>query len=843
MSLNKCIAEVERTAGRPLEEDERQQLADQMSEIISRAKAEAAEDAETAILKAVDDFTQDMVAAAVIEKRNAVLNKRAQLQTLDYLRSTWSEAPWEGLEAVLVGVSTARQGARDSVGNTQLSLFNSYSTGMIARLEREGVHSAFTSGKLDREIWCAMYELSQPEPNTQGLPKEAVTIARILEEYNELARRDANQAGAWIKKRPGRVIRQTHDPYRITRAGFEEWKAFVSERIDWARTMPGVKDADAALEKLYKRLASGVHVQYESPSSEFKGMGNIGRRMSHERVIHFKDADAAFEYNKRFGAGSLAEGMLYGLEQAAQDIGIMRKLGPNAEMNITAVIDQIMRDADENLPAADLKYLERRVKVIMGTRWPNITGASRIAEHDMLAAVSSGVRFWQQTSKLGAAALSAAADIPFYASEVKYQGGSFLGGMTEAITGLLEGKTPIEQKELLGMLGVLHDGMRATVATRFDARDSAPGAMAKATQVFFKLSGLRWWTDRLRAKFALASSHRLALHAGKAMGDLPNELQRVLSLFSIDEGKWNILRQGVKTAEDGRGYMTPEGINDLPDEVFAAHLQSKNQRVSAAKIRDLRTEIKDQFRSYFHDRASTAVIEPDSKTRAILLRGTRPGTVEGEFLGHLTLFKTFVASVLQRVVGRELYGRTSEVRTGFGGLLTALKGGNGELQGLAQLMAWNTLFGYGAMTIHDLAKGREPRDPGDARTWMAAMAQGGSLGIYGDFLFGDMKNRFGGSAVSTLAGPTAGVIDDVTDLFQRFRDGDDTAAQAFRFTVNNTPFINLFYTKWALDYAFLYRISESLNPGYLRRMERRIEKENEQEFIVPPSSVVPYGGG
>ena len=36
---------------------------------------------------------------------------------------------------------------------------------------------------------------------------------------------------------------------------------------------------------------------------------------------------------------------------------------------------------------------------------------------------------------------------------------------------------------------------------------------------------------------------------------------------------------------------------------------------------------------------------------------------------------------------------------------------------------------------------------------------------------------------------------------------------------------------------------EAASPGFLRRMERRIERENKQTFIIPPSQVIPRGGG
>jgi len=45
----------------------------------------------------------------------------------------------------------------------------------------------------------------------------------------------------------------------------------------------------------------------------------------------------------------------------------------------------------------------------------------------------------------------------------------------------------------------------------------------------------------------------------------------------------------------------------------------------------------------------------------------------------------------------------------------------------------------------------------------------------------------------------------------------------------------LFYTRAAMDYLFIYGIMEHNSPGYLRRMERRLEREKGQEFFFPPS--------
>ena len=89
---------------------------------------------------------------------------------------------------------------------------------------------------------------------------------------------------------------------------------------------------------------------------------------------------------------------------------------------------------------------------------------------------------------------------------------------------------------------------------------------------------------------------------------------------------------------------------------------------------------------------------------------------------------------------------------------------------------------------------------------------------------------------------------DAIDLLQRTRGvvtgGDeDLSGDAIRLLKSNLPFANLFYTQQALDYLVWYQLQETVNPGYLRRMERRTERENDQTFWLRPSDVIATGGG
>jgi hypothetical protein len=337
---------------------------------------------------------------------------------------------------------------------------------------------------------------------------------------------------------------------------------------------------------------------------------------------------------------------------------------------------------------------------------------------------------------------------------------------------------------------------------------------------------------------AFGFARNLADNVGNSFGKLNSDLRRVFNLFGIDEGMWEMMRRVDLDKADDELFFTPEMAKSISDADAANYLGAKGIEATPARVSELKREIENKFRSYFIDRVEYAVIEPDARVRTISKLGTRPGTPEGEGIRFIMQFKSFPTAILLKPLARDIYGRGLEADGFTDTLSKLLKSGNGEKAALAHMIVATTAFGYLAMSAKDTLKGRTPRDPSDPKTWLAAAQQGGGLGIYGDFLFGDMKNRFGGGAISTIAGPTAGTAESIVDLIQRVRDGDDVAASALNTLISNTPYANLFYTRAILDYLIIYRMKEAMNPGYLKRMERRIEKENGQKFIIKPSETV-----
>ncbi|MDN6861944.1 MULTISPECIES: hypothetical protein [Pseudomonas] len=838
--MTPCIDAVRAAAGN-LEDREIAEIFELLrgraKELIAR---EGALGMEQATLRAADELGKQAQHAALIEKRNALLNLRRRGEIVSFVRGSFADRPDLGIESLLVGTNLARQGSRMSVAAEQKALGDAYIGGFIHDLERQDLVAILAKGDSDVDIADALWKIGTKQ-DTSKLNDQVVSIARTIQKYQEAARIDANRAGANIGNLPGYIARQSHDGEKIGSAGFDKWLEEIQPRLD-ARTFDDVANPTQFLRGVYDGLVSGDHLKApgDKPANGFKGPANIAKKISQERVLHFKDGVAWHEYNTLFGTGNLREAVLRGLDMAGQNTGIMRRLGTNPEANLNMAMDILAEDVRKSGDPKALTNFNTARGNMIANRFAEVSGATRIPGNAWAARISANVRAWQSLSKLGGALLSSFADLPVAASEMRYQGKSFLGSLGEMTAGLAKGRGSLEQREILSSFGVYGDSMRGEIMRRFSADDSVGGKMSRGMSLFFKLNGLSWWTDANKASAGLMMAHNLAQNKGRAWGTMDAGLRRTLGLYDLDAGKWDLLRGMDTRMADGRDYMTTDGIPGIPDERISAYLAEQGRKVSASAIRETREGLERSLRAYVNDRVSYAVLEPDARTRSIMNQGTRPGTIMGDLNRFMTQFKSFPAAYMQKTLGRELYGRgyaPTPLGEGYRGskdLIAALRNGNGERLAMAQLLLWTTAFGYLSMSAKDAVKGRQPRPADDPKTWIAAMTQGGGFGIMGDFMFGEVS-RFGNKPLETLAGPTLGTAANALDLWAKIRSGDDAASSALRLAQNNTPFLNLFYTRIAMDHLFLWSVQEAMNPGSLRRTEQRIQQENGQKFLVKPS--------
>lgn len=854
MAYEKCIEQIVAAAGRDLTPEETAHVAERVKGILNRLdKVErAGGDAAAALddlLRAEEDaLKQDKL----IAKRNIALNAQKSMAADEMISNIWSDDPAMGFNSLMRGTLSDRQGSRDSTAAAAATARHAKVAAFGHELEEKGLFKAARSGKFDLEV--RRYEAARAKgEDTSSFSKTAAALADVYVRHQDVAAKELNMAGAWIGQLEGRVARQSHDMWKISKAAgaqfgdeanFKAWHEAIYPLIDWTRTMTEVPISERTkrLKSLWTQFSAGKHLSFEdaAPPSTGKGFANLAKRSSHERVIHFKDADAEHAYFQQFGIGdSLFETVVHSLDFAGRDLGIMRKLGPNARANWDRLYDKWRRKLTSEGDLEKLKKLDKAYKENTEKVWPIVSGEGSVSDSKALAAVSETMINFIRMGDLGGMALNSFGDLNNAASTLSYFGDRSNAGFFQNtynsvayfVKHLGRGLSAEEKRFAAKELGVLLDGIHMPVSNMFS--DSIlPGMAAKATQRAYWLFGTQWMQNRIRMNSMAATAVGYGQRAAKTFDKLPEGMQAALRQFNISPEEWDIIRQG-KTDFRGDTAISTEAIRALPD------IDAKTRTAVADKYGRLVAEI-----------ANLCVTTPTAATRAIATQGLKRGTWKGEAFRHLLLFRSYPISYMRNHLGRELHGyHPDRVGTAEAILRMFKEPGSGSLAGVSRLIGGGLFYGAISVALSDLAQGKQPLVPHDAKSFGVffkdAFTRSGALGLYGDLVSGQIADYTSGTDyLFNLLGPSARRLGQAADVAVNAVRGDFGPAErkAWRLFYSTIPGRNLFYTRWATDYLILNRIAEMLNPGYLQRMEQGQEDATGKQYLVRPSDVVPYGG-
>ena len=819
--------------GRPLKDSEAAALEGRFENARRRARfaGEAFDDAAIGAKIAAELETEKALA-----KRSVLLNQIAY-KTLRAYDASFGDKSL-AVRAKLAGINEIVEGGRDSVDARYKAIFGEQLLGgMLADMRKAGSELGADLVKLanTREMELPIRQALRGEKIDDPI---AMKIAEIFNKYFETGRLRENRAGSWIGHLDDYGGGQSHDARRVFRAGgrtprtaaesaasFQAWKDFTLPLLDTDRIFPefaGRSTPDEFLRAIWNAIAAdrwdtakggeftGFH--------HFLGPANLAERRSAHRVLHFKDAAAAQAYNDRFGHGSLMENVLARLERSARAIALMEELGPNPEAMLRRWRRDLEKEAQSSGDIVGAQRLAHKKIDHIENLFAEVSGATREAADKDLGHWASVLRAIESMAKLGFATLSSIGDIASVAAELRYQGRGFLSSYADAFAGLMRGRGSGETRMIADLLGVGFQSITGGVHARFHSTDGAAGAATRLLNHFFRWNVLNWWTDTHQTTSGLVTSRYFALQRDIAWGNLPAEASRLLTQYGIGQGEWNVLRKGaVKKGADGTEFLTAAAVREVPESEFVALAGRRYTALGPRALADARDRLATSYGALVIDRADFAVPTPGARERALMNFGTERGTVLGEALRFVMQFKAFPLAQISKTLGREIYGRRGEHM--------------GAAVRMGELVLQLTAMGYLAMTAKDLVRGKEPADPLNVNTFLRAMTQGGGLGIYGDFILGE-HDRFGRSPAETALGPAAGTAGDVIRLVNKTIRGDLDAPGAIRFAVANTPFLNLFYARPALDYFVLHPIYESLKPGYTRRLQREAEQRYGQDYWI-----------
>jgi hypothetical protein len=267
------------------------------------------------------------------------------------------------------------------------------------------------------------------------------------------------------------------------------------------------------------------------------------------------------------------------------------------------------------------------------------------------------------------------------------------------------------------------------------------------------------------------------------------------------------------TMGDARDILRAMGAREVRPEVAGAPSVITDR--AADKIRRYTRQLAERYHEMILQETTYAVPEATLRARSFASE-IKPGTLQGELMRGMAQFKGFGMAVAILHGGR-VYNELAAGRVGMGALPVAM----GAVATLA-------VYGMVALQAKQLAKGEDPRDMTDWRTWAGAMAQSGGAGIYGDFLMADYS-RFGGSLTGTVAGPIVGRAERLAQatLGNVQQGAQDKRTNAGREAVNLLqsldPLSSLWWTKTAWDRMAYSELRRLADPEASAAERRRID--------------------
>ena len=549
-----------------------------------------------------------------------------------------------------------------------------------------------------------------------AIPKLAKDWLEVVEEM----RKDFNRHGGSISKNERYLLPQKHDirtilkeakKFATVKEARDAWKSEVKPMLDRQLMLDdnGKTLSDAQFEDLldytYDTISTGgLNKIKDAPS--VTGLGKkLSRKGSDRRILYFKDAKSWIAYQNKYGRGDIFTTLTDHMQTMASDVALMERFGPNPEATYKGL--RAIADRDKGLTQVQKAMADAIYNVVSG----KINGGELTNTSDYM----QGTRNLLTASTLGKAFLSSISDIGFQAITARYNNipaYKVLSRQLSLMNPANEADRVFATK--IGLLSGVTN--RVAAANRFGDVTGVDWT-AKVAEGVMRASLLEPWTDMGRKAFGMEFSSVLAENFGKSIDELDPILQNRFAAYGIKADDWDVFR--------AQKPLQQKGV------VFADMLADRG----------------DKFHQMVLSETDYAVPTPDARVKAITTGGYGRATLAGQGVRTIMNLKSFPVTIALTHLQRALFQASGGKKYEYIGLL----------------IATTTMFGAISLHAKDIAAGRKPRPMDNINFWVAAFAQGGGAGIFGDFLFADY-NRYGQGLMSSAFGPTGELVDKTYQL-------------------------------------------------------------------------------
>ena len=370
-------------------------------------------------------------------------------------------------------------------------------------------------------------------------------------------------------------------------------------------------------------------------------------------------------------------------------------------------------------------------------------------------------------SKLGSVLLASVGDIARITQEFGHT------GLGSGIKLMLHNASKNAKKEEYGRLGVLTERVLSTRLNAFVGVEDTTGVgfisryIDKAFKTFGAISGMKYWNDGLKTMAVYAGEHSILKNASKLVTG------ETLSPKAIEEmARWGVSKDIAARIGD---QFTKHG--DLNGGMMLSNIEKWDDPVAFDSFVNALTKM------------SLQVINTPTK-------GTLPHAFDSVYGKALLQFKSFLPTshvqtlvpMVQTPDAKRLVGTAEMIMLGSAMYYFKEHAYNDD----PKTGDWKQIIVEGVDKSGVVSLVFEGNN-------MLEKATGNTYGIRPALGITDGAQRYRNvNLAGALAGPTAGALSDVSEIFSHAAQGDLRGSD-LKAGARLTPFYNLFYTRWATD--------------------------------------------
>jgi hypothetical protein len=867
MALDACGDEVAKAIGRPLSKDEETAVARQAAKI--KARIDAAGGTQGAARAALAAHMEDRVRIKSAKQQlaaHSALTEQKWNSAIDASGDFATKAPGQVLQSMFISSLKRFPGAADSVGKDLTYSGAMRTQAFMSDLYKDGMTKWAFDPANQKALFHAFQALSKGE-DASPFGKNAAAVAATMKKHTDALWQAKRDAGIPVGKLEDWGGPQIHDQYAVSRAGGNtygsneasaEWSADQMKWVDFGRSFGGEFAASEPslqlrrMKELWSQFSSGNHLKYS------------GFDPSKNREIIYKDADAAYQNNLKYGNGrSLAENISSHLGYGGRDIALFNRMGNNPEGLVGRMTDRWEKKINENMDldaatrANALKQLAATKKKVLNEWLPSFTGALASPEHAGAVQWLGMARNATNTLAILGSLVVLPGDLPLSMRMMAQYGGpsmkSYMGRMIKS--GSL-GDLPASKQMRLAASGeiLLSDALRPMTHAYLDMPGS--GIVTRAETELTRAAGHTAWIDRFRTNLLVKWGHDHYLQKDLTFDKLDPNTQALFTRYGISPQEWDVVRAQEPLDKDGRTpIFTAGNVRNMDLDKFKSLAPNE---ASDGTVRRVRAGVADKYRNMIGDLADRGTTSPSAEMRAITQQGRQAGSAAALFLDQFNSLKGWVYNVMRNHLGDIIAGDSNPENVGWPKMFVNFmkgQGGQGRMA-MTKFMSNATMFGVLINALADVRDGKTPELPdtpekaGDI-LFRGFLRQG--AGVYGDFIAGqlDKPDQSIFDTIGNSMSPLVGDANDMTVATSKMMShlgryatdpkyGGDKFWKAFNHDEGNyakmgynlTP-NRMVWTKWATDYYLRDNMMEHFNPGYKDRLQKRLDPRGQTMMLGP----------